>query len=448
MKRIITILICAILLLPSSVKTHAVDEISLSDMTASECLDFIKQQGVEIPDDLDEETWAIFVKSIIEQVEQNPYCEFVFSYSVTLAFANEIKRVVNNYHNISSVQTSFVTGDYTTLADHYTLQDSVATGAWISAYADFNCYIYAIGIPDILKTNPGYFSGQSYSLSLGVYGTADRVIDDLEELGYERVFRANTMDTSNLCTNESIICVRLGDYDYHFMKYDAGDWYHKPGESAILRYKYTPSVMRVWTNEAYFQSGAVAGEITYDSPIVYISYNGHDWNYTRQANGTHIKSCSICGDSASVSCSWEYTSNGDGTHKRSCSNCSSISNLYCELDYSYIGSNSHTAECADCGYVSSAAACTPVCESNGDGTHGSVCNVCGNNFGNVTCTFAYLYTGNVNGSNTHKYACTECDYSAFGSTVCTYKNSDFCSFCGIHKDAVMQTSLKVIKVEE
>ena len=31
---------------------------------------------------------------------------------------------------------------------------------------------------------------------------------------------------------------------------------------------------------------------------------------------------------------------------------------------------------------------------------------------------------------------------------CTYKNSDFCSFCGIHKDAVMQTSLQAIKVEE
>lgn len=59
--------------------------------------------------------------------------------------------------------------------------------------------------------------------------------------------------------------------------------YHKPGNSWVLRYNYTPSNSRVWTNEAVQKSGvAMAPTIIYDSTIFYISYDEpheHEFSY-------------------------------------------------------------------------------------------------------------------------------------------------------------------------
>ena len=59
-----------------------------------------------------------------------------------------------------------------------------------------------------------------------------------------------------------------------FMKYNNEDeyWYHKPGRTAPLRYKYHPSA-KVWTNEHSYGGSELLGDTIYDSDIYYIVYS-------------------------------------------------------------------------------------------------------------------------------------------------------------------------------
>lgn len=81
-------------------------------------------------------------------------------------------------------------------------------------------------------------------------------------------------------SNQQLICIRTSsananDWDYHFMRFDSKTdaWYHKPGASAILKYKYTPSNTRNWSLE-YSQYGTerLDNRITYTSTIYFIRY--------------------------------------------------------------------------------------------------------------------------------------------------------------------------------
>ena len=71
-----------------------------------------------------------------------------------------------------------------------------------------------------------------------------------------------------------MICVRKSPNDYHFMKYDVqtNSWYHKPGRSAVLRYKFIPQNNYTWTNEASMYGVEYAPDQLYGSNIQYITY--------------------------------------------------------------------------------------------------------------------------------------------------------------------------------
>lgn len=99
MKRLICCLLCLFLSFSFSASIYAVEsKLRLSDMSELECLEFIKRQGVDVPSVYpDETTWAPFAKQIIQQVEIEPYCRFVISYTISLRFAEEIRSVVNDY---------------------------------------------------------------------------------------------------------------------------------------------------------------------------------------------------------------------------------------------------------------------------------------------------------------------------------------------------------------
>lgn len=84
------------------------------------------------------------------------------------------------------------------------------------------------------------------------------------------------------------------------MKYERslGAWLHKPGNSAILKYKYTPSTSRAWTDEGCYGGAFSAGNgYIYNSTIYYFTYSTNH-HYSLQSQGdtsAHIMECDGCG---------------------------------------------------------------------------------------------------------------------------------------------------------
>ncbi|MCM1289871.1 MAG: hypothetical protein NC132_03450 [Corallococcus sp.] len=80
----------------------------------------------------------------------------------------------------------------------------------------------------------------------------------------------------SLADNQELICVRVGSLDYHFMRYDkqTNAWYHKPGKTAVLKYKFVPSYDRIWINENSYKGTESVGKdiYNYNSAIKFIRY--------------------------------------------------------------------------------------------------------------------------------------------------------------------------------
>lgn len=91
---------------PSQSTGGQVELTILSEMQEDEYVDFIVENGVEIPADfVDSPELGSFVKWIIQTVEMNPNYEFLFSYQIAQEFAESIKALVNSSSNISSSAT-------------------------------------------------------------------------------------------------------------------------------------------------------------------------------------------------------------------------------------------------------------------------------------------------------------------------------------------------------
>lgn len=472
MKRIAYVIAVVSLLLMIFMPTHATNPELLSEMTEDECIEFVKQYNIQIPDDYPDSVWAPFVKQIIEIVEENPEYDFSFSYTATLEFANQIKDAVNDYYGVT-VNANVVqpNSEYATLDGDYALQDSTVAIPWMMLHGKYNCYVYSIETPRIIWKDPGYWSNQSFSLDMSIDEIADLVVDDLAALGHERIWYSDTVNTTDLCAYEKIICLRRGTYDYHFMKFESDEWYHKPGNSAILKYKYFPGVMRLWSNERMLLDGAIAPTIYYDSSIIFIGYGGHDWQYISNNNGTHTKYCSICNNQYTVNCSLEYTnitntrhsascaecgyyvnsqlctltytSRGNKTHTASCSQCNNTYTGNCSIAYSYTSSNQHRGSCNKCSYTHTAS-CYYMTAYCGNSTLGDVhrtqCQTCGHISGSATTACSLIYKSN--GNNTHSYQCTQCGYVKSGPTTCLFKADNTCKFCGAVKNSAVINDLE------
>ena len=287
----------------------------LSEMSEDECVKFIIRHGVIIPQGYDiDPNFNAIVKYYIQAVEANPNYPIVSSNEVMHDFISGIIRVVNAYYGVSlgvsHKQRSAYELEYNRVMNSRGQWQWVRSGGlWHNSYEEYNCYGYAIGKTSVFK-DPGFHSGnQPPKLPNGkkdysVYGMALFVIEDLEELGYEVVFFDDSKpDTTNLASYQRLICIRegvfnegfIGEYsDYHLMKYNAEDdsWYHKPGNTAPLKYFHNgvsdPSVGEwnstrseyVWVietssngNESRNNSGYYYGDIYY---IVYSVINGEN----------------------------------------------------------------------------------------------------------------------------------------------------------------------------
>ncbi len=266
----------------------------LSQMTEDECVTFVKNKGIEIPEDFAHSAdLGKIIKEIFIQIENNPNQDFNYNYYVTQLFATDIKKAVYDYYGLdSSIETCS-----TSSVSSYTLQDSTLYSN--SGYLNYNCYAYAIDRDEQqseYKTGrqyqPGDISQTEFNMSLSIYNMALVVKADLQALGYQQIAVSSVMPTID--GNKHLICIRRGTSDYHFMEYISGDWYHKPGFNAILKYNYQPSTSRIWTGEYVDKNGvAHSSSYTYTDTIYYISYQ-YPSNVSATWSGTVIKTNAVC----------------------------------------------------------------------------------------------------------------------------------------------------------
>ena len=430
MKRAVCIFICVILIFGTLISVTAAgsdpnrDEgairsqentIILSNMTEQECLNFLRECGVVIPNGVDEDDLAKFAKRVISKVEKEPNAKFAINYEPTLAFAEAIRLAVNQYYEKTEIQS--IRSNATLISRAATsLQDSILFGEWTNSFLSYNCYAFAlrrtsglqpgkIAYDKLQENNP---IAPPYELNnCDVLNIIGRVEDGLSTIGFTGIYIENSLvSDEDMCANEMIICVRsAGSLDYHFMRCDNGIWYHKPGQTHTLQYIYTPTDERVWTNEAVINGEYFEYDLIYDSPIYFIRFNSHVWNtYTNHNTGTHTKYCGKCDYLESERCSLSYISANSSGHYQKCSLCGYQSvTVAHNMEYTYTSSNKHKGTCRQCGYTT-----TENCNSSG-----------------------YQYYGQVDGVHKHRTACSKCSHVNGTTNIsCLFKGtSTVCSQC-------------------
>lgn len=214
MKKILCIcfaMFLAFMLSASVFATNTDDEQrNLSDLSNEELITFLKERGVAIPSvPEDEMAWAAFSHSVIIQVEENPNVVFLYGNTTLLRFANDIKKVVNEYYNRVGVNVRSVMATPVNI-----LQDSTVYGPWSDDYLGYNCYAYAIGREESLDP------GVSLWIELGNDASTYRYNDyanmntitywiqsDLEYFGYTVNSISNIRPNIDVGEHVHLICV-------------------------------------------------------------------------------------------------------------------------------------------------------------------------------------------------------------------------------------------------
>ena len=148
--------------------------------------------------------------------------------------------------------------------------------SWDAGMLLYNCYGFAIG------TNTGDYPGKhsygQYNPEAGIYAMAALVLADLRALDNDCILQQTVRPTS-VSGWDNVIAMRKEtqrglDNDFHFaMLTRNGEWLHKPGNTAVLKFKEAPSNDTIWMSEGVSPSGYVLElDVAYDSAIIYMSY--------------------------------------------------------------------------------------------------------------------------------------------------------------------------------
>lgn len=319
---VISLLACGTFL---SNPVYATDVYDFSNFSEADSLAFVEQCNIDIPDGFAEiDQFPAFTRELILRAYHYPDVEFCFNFYDTQRYAEDIRAAVEAHMNLATVPAvaSVSYGNsgtllYNTAMDTtynwvatINLENKLFTGRW----AYYNCYAFAINRPDIpafySSTNtymPGDMSGAgSFAVGSGTVGDlADIICADLWTMGYHDIEVSNTIPTIN--STQELICVRRNTWDYHFMRYDLSTnaWYHKPGQTAVLRYNGIPANNVPWTGECFIESlsgdsvyvgpvyhsgGLTDDPMVYDSDIVFITYSKNQINVTDVAySGAYIQ---------------------------------------------------------------------------------------------------------------------------------------------------------------
>lgn len=283
---------------------------STASFSDEECLDFLAQHSITIPDGFYvEEECISFVQYVLTTLEANPSATFVFNSKALIDFAAAIQNAYLEANNYSYLMPCDLVGSTSNI-----LRYNQVVGSWSDSYENYNCYAYAIGHNEWI--HPGELDWVAmgnekedyiYNETANVYTIANWICDDLESKGYTVDAMTSTMPSTTVNSHKRLICVRKDQdtKDFHLMKLESdGYWYHKPGESNPLRYTSILSSSYVWIQEAYFKINGVNlyltdTDMTYESLIYFISYSlPHDYEYSYYGmiDGAHyhIRTCTGC----------------------------------------------------------------------------------------------------------------------------------------------------------
>lgn len=316
-KLIALLLVCIVM---TSNLSYAMDiddaTVPLSQLTEEECLAFIVSQGLQIPEELQEyEGIGEFVKDVIVSAENNPDVVFVYNYGVTLKFANDIKEIVNNYYGVGNEHTA----NMRSMRIGYSLVDSETVGVWDEIFTEYNCYAYVLGYTssptnEYFPPNPGYFSSpEEFAISDPVSEWAKLTVKDLKEKGYPCVYSTTSYsDIMEYENTHTIICLRKGNYpDFHYMRWEVNSWYHKPGNTHILKYLYYRPDIKDWTNEGSFRGvdmPPTEGK-SYSGTIYYFAFNyshgdmqelGRTGNHYHSGSKHYFEYSKMCEDCGTI----------------------------------------------------------------------------------------------------------------------------------------------------
>lgn len=258
-----------------------------ANFTEDDCMDFIEECDINIPTKLMQlDDLPAFTQSLILQSYNHPDIQFCFNYGATQTYAEEIRSAVRSYMDLSVVSED-------TIIEIDDLQFNTVKnedGDWVTSNGDFdyrwkeyNCYAYAINRQERSLhyeswNQPPYEPGDmgnsgNFDTVTSILELAQIVKQDLLAMSYSNISISSTLPTIN--SSQELICVRMNEVDYHFMRYDldTNAWYHKPGNTAVLKYNYIPSNSLIWYKEVSFYGEEYSAPGYYDSDILFITYS-------------------------------------------------------------------------------------------------------------------------------------------------------------------------------
>lgn len=285
----------------------------ISDLELDPSISFLSDYDIEVPVGFDSlESAAKFALEVVERATKDFDFSCPYNSPHLVQFHGSVLDATIDYYGLAdeynSVQSIIP-------LEEYELKDSATIGVWKGIYKFYNGYAYALNQTSGLYIYPGYYSGVGSSefgtaISAGkISQIVEWVKNDLQTSGYNyKCIKSSTAlaSVSSLSSSHTLICIRLGTNsttgikDFHLMRYIAssGTWRHKPGDTAILRYLYTPTYGKAWTNEYSENNVAGPGNTTYNGTLHFIAFaKSHAWIYASEYNAaTHKMKCSSCGE--------------------------------------------------------------------------------------------------------------------------------------------------------
>lgn len=262
------------------------DNYDFSTISDEESINFVKYHNIDIPKKIENSpNLGSITSEIIKKVAINHGCIFTYNYGEMQLYAENIQKFVINYfdynYDVALLSTSTYTLQYNTVKN--TKGNWVTSGgAWNTKWRNYNCYAYSINrsefdtfYPTVFQYQPGDISGTGNFYDCEEITELVEIIEnDLESMGYTNI--SSTLSIPTITDNQELICIRMGEVDYHFMRYDleTNVWYHKPGNTAVLKYNYTPNNAMAWYSEYSFMGKENYDSSTvYDSDIYFIKYD-------------------------------------------------------------------------------------------------------------------------------------------------------------------------------
>ena len=279
--------------------------VPISEINLDDDLAFLADYDVSVPDcyagdaDLNE-----LIRKTVVYARANDYYAPAYNFTVLAFMADQIANATAKH---DGVDTELLRSD-SSEPTRYTLVNSTKYGNWKTYYESTNCYGYALGKK--VRRNPGFYDGnfsedqlKSCLESENIEPIADAFASDLRKLGYTVRYSTNIPSSGTLSnTSNVVICLRIGDGDYHFMRYNqtAKGWVHKPSIYQVLKYKYQMAGNTIWSSELITSSGVVVPPVYYyDSNIYYFICTPHS-HISEEVTGTgntsaHTCLCILCG---------------------------------------------------------------------------------------------------------------------------------------------------------